>query len=139
MSAGVIGFHAFTGSDTTGRIAGKGKQTCWKLFKKANEDILKAFAQLRQTLVLSSEVAQGLEEFICLLFAPRVNIKDLGQLRWHLFKKNKAEAETEKLTPPLHKSSTGGTHSKSPLPGNDLVACRHSKTKFVITHQLWMG
>ena len=34
-----------------------------------------------------------------------------------------------------HKSSTKGIHSKSPLPGNDLVACRHSKTKFAITHQ----
>ena len=36
-------------------------------------------------------------EFICLLFAPKVKIRDLGQLRWHLFKKNKAEAE--KLPP----------------------------------------
>jgi len=113
---------------------GKGKQTCWKLFTKANNDILKAFAELEQTLVPSNEVVQGLEEFVCLLFAPRVNIKDLGQLRWHLFKKNKAEVE--KLPP---QSSTGGTHSKSPLPGNDLVTCRHSKTKFANTHQLWMG
>ena len=97
LAAGIVGFHAFTGSDTTGRIAGKGKQTCWKLFKKANKDILKAFAQLGQTLFPSTEVIQGLEEFVCSLFEPRMNIKDLGHLRWHLFKRNKAEAE--KLPP----------------------------------------
>ena len=28
LVAGLIGFNAFTGSDTTERIAGKGKQTC---------------------------------------------------------------------------------------------------------------
>jgi len=46
---------------------------------------------------MSNKVVQGLEKFVCLLFAPRVTIKDLGQLRWHLFRKNKAE--TEKLPP----------------------------------------
>lgn len=39
----------------------------------------------------------GLEEFVCLLFAPKINIKDVGELRWHLFRKN--QAETEKLPP----------------------------------------
>ena len=126
LAAELIGFHAFTGSDTTGRIAGKGKQTCWKLFKKTNKDILKPFAQLGQTLIPSAEVVQGLEEFVCLLSAPRVNIKDLGQLRWHLFKKSKAEVE--KLPPPHYKSSTERTYSKSSLPGNDLVAYRNTKS-----------
>ena len=97
LVAGLIGFHAFTGSDTTGRIAGKGKQMCWKLFRNANKDNFKAFVQLGQTPVPSNEVFQGPEEFVCLLFAPKVKIRDLGQLRWHLFKKNKAEAE--KLPP----------------------------------------
>lgn len=96
LTAGLIGFHAFTGSDTTERIAGKGKQTCWKIFKKGNKDILKAFAQLGQTLIPSTEVVKGLEEFVCLLFAPKLNIKDVGQLRWHLFKK---KVEAEKLPP----------------------------------------
>ena len=39
----------------------------------------------------------SLEEFVCLLFAPRLGIKTVGELRWHLFKKNQAEAE--KLPP----------------------------------------
>ena len=56
LVAGLIGFYAFTGFDTTGGIAGKGKQTCWKLFRNANKDILKAFARLGQTLVPSNEV-----------------------------------------------------------------------------------
>ena len=96
-AAGLIGFHAFTGSDTTGRIAGKGKQTCWKQFKKANGNIHQAFAQLGQTAYPSAEVMDSLEEFVCLLFAPRLGIKTVGELRWHLFKKNQAEAE--KLPP----------------------------------------
>lgn len=45
----------------------------------------------------STDDMDGLEEIVCLLFAPKINIKDIGELRWHLFRKNQAEAE--KLPP----------------------------------------
>ena len=39
----------------------------------------------------------AIEEFVCSLFAPRLDFKDIGKLGWYLFKKNRAEAE--KLPP----------------------------------------
>ncbi len=34
-AAALPGFHALTGSDTTGHIKGKGKSSCFKVFLKA--------------------------------------------------------------------------------------------------------
>ena len=40
------GFHALTGSDTTGHIKGKGKSSCFKVFMKADEDVTCALTGL---------------------------------------------------------------------------------------------
>ena len=34
------GVHAFTGADITGSFAGKGKLQCWKMFNRADEDVI---------------------------------------------------------------------------------------------------
>ena len=44
--AALPGFHAFTGSNTTGHIKGKGKSSCFKVFMKAGEDIICALTGL---------------------------------------------------------------------------------------------
>lgn len=94
---GLLGFHALTGSDTTGRIVGKGKATCWKAYTNANEHIWTAFSQLGKTEHLLEQTQDALEEFVCALYAPLGKFKDIGKLRWHLFKRK--HAESEKLPP----------------------------------------
>ena len=46
MCDAILGFHAFTGRDQISRFTGKSKLTCWKVFKSASENILKAFSLL---------------------------------------------------------------------------------------------
>ena len=38
----LLGFHAFTGADTSGRFAGKTKKKCFQTFMAASLDVLKA-------------------------------------------------------------------------------------------------
>ena len=58
-------FHAFTGSDTTGRFTGKGKLTCWNTLLKTNQNVLEAFKQLGKENIPSKDACSGLEEFMC--------------------------------------------------------------------------
>ena len=44
----MIGFHAFTGSDMSGRFAGRSKDWCFKVFMKRDSKILGAFDALGQ-------------------------------------------------------------------------------------------
>ena len=80
VAAALPGFHCFTGCDTTGRFASKGKPTCWKIFCKAKTSILDALA-----------------EFVCKLYKPRTKVTEVGTLRWEIFKHSQGEAE--KLPP----------------------------------------
>lgn len=41
------GFHSFTGTVTSGKFAGKGKQTCWTTLKQVGASVLQAFKLLR--------------------------------------------------------------------------------------------
>ena len=50
IAAALPGFHAFTGCDTTGHFAGKGKQGCWKALKNHQLMSLKPLYNLAQTL-----------------------------------------------------------------------------------------
>ena len=51
-AAALPGFHALTGADITGKFGGKGKTTCWKLFKQVDNDdpIVDALTQLGATV-----------------------------------------------------------------------------------------
>jgi len=66
--AALPGFHAFTGCDITGRFAGKGKKSCWKVFVKARKGVITAFDKLGQGQCPSDEDYQFLEEFVCHLY-----------------------------------------------------------------------
>ena len=75
----------------------KGKQTCWNLpvFKKSKQGYSQTICTV-ETHALSSRCHSRIRGiWLCSIFAPKMNIKNLGHLRWHLFKK----AETEKLPP----------------------------------------
>ena len=95
--AALPGFHCFTGCDTTGRFAGKGKATCWRALLKASSHVKSAFIQLGKTDRPTDEVNAGLEEYVCRLYQPKSKINDVKSLRWEMFRKSQAEAE--KLPP----------------------------------------
>ena len=97
MAAALPGFHSFTGFDTTGRFAGKGKLACWNTIQKAGPRVLKAFELLGETEIPSENVVKCLEEHECKLYSFTTNVKNVGKLRWQFFKKSQSEAE--KLPP----------------------------------------
>ena len=57
----MIGFHAFTGSDMSGRFAGRSKDWCFKVFLKCASKILDALGALGQESDPSAEVCAQLE------------------------------------------------------------------------------
>ena len=52
-AAALWGFHAFSGADNTGCFFGKGKPSCWKVFERADNNILHAFASLSSNTPIS--------------------------------------------------------------------------------------
>ena len=68
-AAALPGFHALTGSDTTGHTKGKGKSSCFKVFMKASEDVICALAGLGVGVYPSTGVLSGCEKFLCQLFS----------------------------------------------------------------------
>ena len=87
------GFHAFTGSDTTGAFAGKGKLSCWKAFQQCDTNILQAFANLGLDATPSNGIFDALERFVCKLYMPNCAKSDVGAVRFTLFQKKIAESE----------------------------------------------
>ena len=63
-AAALPGFHALTGSDTTGHIKGKGKSSCFKVFMKADEDVICTLAGLGVGVYPSPGVLSGCEVFV---------------------------------------------------------------------------
>jgi len=87
------GFDAFTGCDITGRFAGKGKKSCWKVFVKARKGVIRAFNKLGQGQCPSDEDYQFLEEFVYHLYQPNTKETSMSRLQWNVFKQSQAEAE----------------------------------------------
>lgn len=98
---GLLGFHAFTGADTSGRFAGKTKKKCFQTFMTASSDELRAFGNLGRGVDLpSTETVTALEKFVCRLYCPKgSDIVNIPQCRWYLF--SQKHAEGEKLPPTL--------------------------------------
>ena len=98
QASAILGFHAFTGSDTSRRFAGRSKEWCFKVFlQSCDDDILSALGSLG-IIDPSPETCSQLERFVCLLYKSTVytTVKDL---RWFLFSNRSAEGE--KLPPTL--------------------------------------
>ena len=107
------GFHALTGSDTTGHTKGKEKSSRFKVFMKACEDVICALAGLGVGVYPglgvgvypglgvgvypSPGVLSGCEKFLCQLFSS--GFTSAKALRWHMFKQLKGNQGVEKLLP----------------------------------------
>lgn len=96
----LMGFHAISGCDTTGRIFGKSKTLWWKAFMDCGDDIVGALARLGQESEPSCEVLGHCEAFICKLLGPKnAGISQAAALRWFHFRGLNTKQGIEKLPP----------------------------------------
>ena len=99
-SSAILGFHAFTGCDQTGKFYGKTKAFCWKTLIESSDEELAALQKLGESEELPTEdTILGLEAFTMRLYRQNVphSVKSLSDMRWYLFSKKQSEAE--KLPP----------------------------------------
>lgn len=57
---------------------------CWKVFNRADEDVITALANLGTTEHPDEDTIKGVEKFVCHLYQPNTS---MNELRWSLFKK----------------------------------------------------
>jgi len=91
------GFHAFSGADTTGRFAGKGKMSCWQALSRCPAVVVSVFVALGTSEELKPDNESAIETFVCQLYEPGTTAVDVSELRWKLFTKKQPEAQ--KLPP----------------------------------------
>lgn len=96
-AAALPAFHAFSGADTTGRFAGKGKLTCWQALTRCSIEVTHAFSAMGTSEELEDEHLRAIEAYVCQLYDPRTTLDDVGELRWKLFTNKQLEAR--KLQP----------------------------------------
>ena len=93
-------FHAFTGADNTGRYSGMGKTAWFKIYLKAESDIIQGFQMLSDNNELTEDLISTLASFVCAVYCPKgLHVKSIPPLRWHLFCKHMAESD--KLPPTI--------------------------------------
>ena len=90
-ASALLGLHAFTGCDLTGRFGGRTKDSCFKTFLSCDDKILAALADLGNRDLTPDTWAQ-LERFVCLLYKSKSHTA-VKELRWFLFSNRSAEGE----------------------------------------------
>ena len=86
----LLGFHAFTSCDLTGRFSRFSKTICFNTFLKSDSFVHKAFASLgNDDDGLKEKIIDGLTQFVLDLCQPKrpSNINTLRQLCRYLFSK----------------------------------------------------
>lgn len=79
MCSALLGFHSFTGCDTTSCFAGKGKIRPFSLLQK-HQHFFHLFSQLGDKDVLTPSVLSGLEKFVCMMYGNKKD-DDVNKLR----------------------------------------------------------
>ena len=86
LCTSLLGFHALTGCDQTGKVAEPFKKMCWKVLVDVSPDVSLAFRFVGQCEI-SDEIKAGLEEFVINSYCKDrpSDINTLGSLPWYLF------------------------------------------------------
>ena len=93
-------FHAFTGTDNTGRFSRIGKATWLQVYIKADKDVISSLQMLSTEEEVTETMLATLASFVCAAYSTKgIYIKTISELRWHLFCKHMAESD--KLPPTL--------------------------------------
>lgn len=91
-ASALLGVHALTGSDMSGRFAGRTKDSCFKAFMSCDDEILDALAMLGNDIDLPADVCSQLERFVCIFYRSKIYTK-VNELRWFLYSNRAAEGE----------------------------------------------
>ena len=87
-SQALVGFHAFTGCDQTGKFNDQAIQLCWNIFIASPKKIINAF------MLLENSIKHPMEEcidciimFVLNLYCKNhpTDIDNLSKLQWHMF------------------------------------------------------
>lgn len=84
-AAALRGLHAFSGCDTVSYFSGKGKNTFYKAWNTASDDVTEAFQALGSTDVVSKKTMQALEHFTVKMYNGKCNHSSVDRLRKELF------------------------------------------------------
>ena len=99
LRPGILALHAMTGCDAVSQFYNIGKKTALKTAQNY-PSLLQKFEEKNTTEEgypkLSEEKMQAAEEFVCLMYAPKLNVTSVDQLRVKLFPK---VSEPDKLPP----------------------------------------
>ena len=98
-SKALLGLHAFSGTDNTGRFAGVGKKTWMKLFLESSDAIVDALTSLCVEENISENNVLTLAKLVCKAYRPKgLQIESIPELRWYMFCKYMAESDKLSLT-----------------------------------------
>ena len=95
-ASALLGFHALTGSNMSGKYTGRTKGSCFKAFMSCDE-ILDALAMLGGDKDLTTDACSQLERFVCILYWSKIYTK-VNDFRWCLYSIHAAEGENLPLT-----------------------------------------
>ena len=132
MSASsILGFHDQTGSDMSGRFAGRTKEWCFRVFMACDDDILNYLKSLGHRC-LSQEEYDQLERFVCQLCKSYIKV---NELRWFLYSNREAEGES---LPPMTGSLT--LHiQRAHYVAIILRKAGESQSAPLVSGRLWLG
>ena len=94
----LLGFHAFTGCDSTSSFRGKGKVGPFSLMLKSSF-FTALFAHLGETWTLTEHQLESLEEFVCQMY--NQNTKSVNKARLKMFQET---FKTDHTLPPNKES-----------------------------------
>ena len=120
-AAALPAFYALSGADNTGSFSGKGKLACWKVFIRADEDVITALANLGTKEHSDEDTIKGVEKFICHLHQANTSICQVNELIWSLFKKKQAQSERLPPTQCASREAILRAHYRTMVWNNDKV------------------
>ena len=91
----LLGFHAFTGCDQTGKFSGFGKPSCWTMLMNSSKKVLDAFQELGLPDDPNNSFLDALEHFMVQLYCKNKippAVTNLPELRWYMFSKRQTES-----------------------------------------------
>lgn len=83
--------HSITGTDTSGRFAGRTKEKSMNIFLKSELPVLKALAMLGDENFDLQNCFAPIEDFICRLY--KSPFKTVTETRWYLYSTKQAQGE----------------------------------------------
>ena len=96
VAKALIGFHAMSGCDQTGKFHGFSKLACWKAFMLSSDKIKEGFVSLGETPKPTEAVTAMMEQFVIQLYTKKktTSVEKLEDLRWYLFSKQQLEGQS---------------------------------------------